>query len=81
MFGKMYINLEAKEVLAVHKKAIQKVDGKHFVYVKVKNGFKETEVNIGREAGEFIEVLNGLKPNQKIVTEGSFWLRSKLHHV
>ena len=81
MFGKIYIGLEDKEVLAINRKAVQKVDDKSVVYIKVLNGFKEVEVVTGRESDGLIEILSGLKPKQEVVTEGSFWLKSKLHSV
>ena len=81
MFGKVFINLSNKEVLAIDKKAVQKVDDKTVVYIEVPNGFKEVEVVTGKESDSLIEIVNGLKPKQKVVTEGSFWLKSKLHNV
>ncbi len=81
MFGKVFINLSNKEVLAINKKALQKVDDKTVVYIEVPNGFKEVEVITGKESDSLVEIVNGLRPKQKVVTEGSFWLKSKLHNV
>ena len=81
MFGKMLISLSNKKVLAISKKAVQKVDNKSVVYIKLEPGYREVEIKTGREAYGIVEVLSGLKSEQKVVTEGSFWLRSKLHNI
>ena len=79
MFGKMYINLSDKEALIVSKLAIQIVDNKHIAYVCTGDGFKEVSIQTGKETDGFIEIISGLKPNQEVVTQGSFWLKSELH--
>lgn len=81
MFGKVVISLSEREAIAVNKKALQKVDEKYYVYVKKKKEYKEIEVKVGRGSGELVEITNGLKPNEKVVTKGSFWLKSKLHQI
>ena len=81
MFGKMFIGLAPREMLVINKKAVQTVDDKSVVYIKVPNGFKEIEVVTGKESGKLVEVIKGLEPNEEVVTEGSFWLKSKLHSV
>jgi len=81
MFGKIYVGLLNKEVLAINRKAVQKIDDKSVVYIKIPNGFKEVEVATGKETDSVVEIVSGLKPNEKVVTEGSFWLKSKLHSV
>lgn len=79
MFGKMFISQEDKEALVVSKESVQKVDNKDVVYVKAGDGFKEATVKLGKDTDGLVEVLSGLKPNQEVVTEGSFWLKSELH--
>jgi multidrug efflux pump subunit AcrA (membrane-fusion protein) len=37
----------------------------------------EKPIKIGGDAGELVEVLDGLAPGDKVVTNGSFDLRSK----
>jgi multidrug efflux pump subunit AcrA (membrane-fusion protein) len=34
-------------------------------------------VRLGPPAGEFVPVLDGLKPGDKVVTDGSFYLRAE----
>lgn len=57
-------------VLAVPKGAIVETnDKKKIVFVQNGNAFQPTEVTLGREAGEFVEVTNGLFDGDKIVTQ------------
>ena len=39
--------------------------------------FIERVVKLGQPAGEFVPVLEGLKPGEKVVTDGSFFLRAE----
>ncbi len=80
MFGTMFIHSPKKETVVVNKSAIQRVDNQDVIYVKTPYGFKEVKVKIGKETDSVIEILNGLKPNEAVVTSGSFWLKSELHN-
>ena len=80
MFGTMFIHSPKKEAVVVNKSAIQRVDNQDVVYVETPYGFKEVKVKIGKETDSAIEILNGLKPNEAVVTSGSFWLKSELHN-
>ena len=79
MFGKMFISLADKEALVISKEAVQRIDNKNVVYVKVRNGFKEVLVKLGKETDGLVEILSGVKPGQVVATQGSFWLKSELH--
>lgn len=79
MFGKMLISLSDTEALVINKEAVQKVDNENVIYIKVGNGFKEVKPKLGKETDGFVEILDGLKVGQEIVTQGSFWLKSELH--
>ena len=39
--------------------------------------FSERPVKLGPPAGDIVQVLEGLKPGEKVVTEGSFFLRAE----
>ena len=57
-------------VLAVPKSAIVETnDKKKIIFVQNGNAFQATDVTLGREAGEFVEVTNGLFDNDKVVTQ------------
>lgn len=57
-------------VLAVPKSAIVETnDKKKIVFVQNGNAFQATNVTLGRESGDFIEVTNGLFDGDKVVTQ------------
>lgn len=57
-------------VLAIPKSAvIETNDRKQVVFVENGNAFQPTEVELGRESGEFVEVKNGVFDGDRIVTE------------
>ncbi|KPL05218.1 MAG: hypothetical protein AMJ73_01705, partial [candidate division Zixibacteria bacterium SM1_73] len=42
------------------------------------NAYNRREVELGREADGFVEVVLGLKKGESVVTEGNFLLKSEL---
>lgn len=58
--------------------AIQQVEGKDVVFVRVKEGFQATPVSLGQRSGGRVEVLDGLSAGQEVVTRGAFALKSQL---
>jgi cobalt-zinc-cadmium efflux system membrane fusion protein len=57
-------------VLAVPKSAIVETnDKKKIVFVQNGNAFQATDITLGRESGDFIEVTNGLFDGDKVVTQ------------
>lgn len=78
MFARMNILVGEQSVLTIPKKAVQDAGTDKVVYVPLGSGqFEERKVNLGCECGEFVEVLSGLRNGDKIVTTGSFDLRSE----
>ena len=68
-----------RNVLAVPASAIQLIDGKPVVFVQVSPAeFRKQEIETGAEADGWIEVLSGLRPGDRVVTQGSFYLKSAL---
>jgi len=64
----------------VPRAAVQAVGERAVVYVPVdgEDGkFAERPVKLGQTGGDFTEVLDGLKPGEKVVTDGSFYLRAE----
>jgi cobalt-zinc-cadmium efflux system membrane fusion protein len=64
--------------LAVATQAIQKLEQQSVVFVPVAGGFRAQPVRLGRSDARTTEVLEGLKPGQSYVTEGSFMLKAEL---
>jgi RND family efflux transporter MFP subunit len=64
----------------VARAAVQSVGERTVVYVPVdgeEGKFTERPVKLGQPAGDIVQVLEGLKPGEKVVTEGSFFLRAE----
>lgn len=64
--------------IILSEESVQQVEGRDVVFVQVKGGFQATPVTIGERSGGRIEILEGLKPGQIVVTQGAFVLKSQL---
>ncbi|MGH7325630.1 MAG: efflux RND transporter periplasmic adaptor subunit [Candidatus Rokuibacteriota bacterium] len=81
----MYVNVSfqagpERAVSLVPRAALQSVGERTVVYLPVQDGegrFVERPVKLGQAVGDFVEVVEGLKPGEKVVTEGSFFLRAE----
>lgn len=58
--------------------AVQQVEGRDVVFVQVKGGFQAVPVSVGSRSGGRVEILDGLRAGQTVVTEGAFVLKSQL---
>lgn len=70
----------AGAVAVVPRAAIQAVGNRSVVYVAAdgdQGRFIERPVKIGAQDAETVEVIEGLKPGQRVVSEGSFFLRAE----
>jgi multidrug efflux pump subunit AcrA (membrane-fusion protein) len=59
---------------------VQAVGERTVVYTPVEgeNGkFTERQVRLGSSRGKVVQVLEDLRPGEKVVTDGSFFLRSE----
>jgi len=81
MFVTMGIQTGTTErITVVPRAAVQTIGDRSVVYVPAEGEegkFVERAVKVGPPAGEFVPVLNGLKPGDKVVTDGSFYLRAE----
>ena len=79
MFATIFITTEiASDVLAIPEEAVQTYGDKKIVFIDKGNGlFERREVSVGRQIDSFYEIINGVKPGEKIVTKGSFPLKSE----
>jgi membrane fusion protein, heavy metal efflux system len=66
--------------IAIPRTAVQSIGERAVVYV-VADGdatrFLERAVKLGPSSGDFVEVIQGIKPGERVVTEGSFFLRAE----
>lgn len=68
-----------KQVVAIPEAAIQLVDGQKTVFVSGGPGvYRPSAVVTGRSMNGSVEVLDGLKPGETIVTAGAFVLKSEM---
>jgi cobalt-zinc-cadmium efflux system membrane fusion protein len=79
MFATVFITTDfVADVLAIPGEAVQTDGNKKIVFVdKGNGGFEKREVSLGRQVDSFYQVLDGIKPGEKIVTKGSFLLKSE----
>lgn len=67
----------SEDVLAVPKEAVFSDEGTDFVFTHMKDDYYlRQNVKKGREFEDGVEILDGLKPGQTIVTDGAFVLKS-----
>ena len=70
---------EPEEIFTVPLSALQRLQDKEVVFVDKGDGlFESCTVKTGREFETEIEVLEGVKGGEQVVTEGAFYLKSEL---
>lgn len=63
----------------INSNAVMKEKSSSYVFVAVNDTtFQKREIVIGKETKEFTEILKGLKVGEKVVTRGTFYLKSEL---
>jgi cobalt-zinc-cadmium efflux system membrane fusion protein len=81
MFVTMSIQTGTTErIMVVPRAAVQTIGDRSVVYVPAEGEegkFVERTLRLGPPGGEFVPVLDGLKPGDKVVTDGSFYLRAE----
>ena len=64
--------------IVVPEEAVQSVEGRDVVFVQAEGGFQAMPVTVGSRSNGRVEILEGLRPGLKVVTEGAFVLKSQL---
>ncbi len=78
MFARMKIIVGLQRVLSIPITAVQDARTAKVVYVpEGDHTFEERKVKLGSQSDQYVEVLEGLKPGEKVVTKGSFDLRAE----
>ena len=71
MFAKVAIILAHNEgVLTVPKEALMEAGGETFVFVQTGDTFNRVDVRTGAEDDRFVEIQDGLVPDDQVVTDG-----------
>jgi len=80
MFAKARVETaDAASALLVAPTAIQRIDGKPFVFVKLENDlFDARAVRVGARSGEAWIIAEGLRAGEEVATEHVFALKSQL---
>ena len=68
----------ASNSIVLPEEAVQQIEGRDMVFVQTKGGFQATPVSVGSRSGGRIEILDGLRAGQTVVTQGAFVLKSQL---
>lgn len=70
---------DASAVVAVHEDALQDLDGNKVVFVaENETEFAARQVQAGRGAGGMVEIISGLKEDERYAIKGSFILKSEI---
>lgn len=76
---KLIESSESQAVLLVPEAAVQRMDSETVVFVQEKPlHFEKRNVLLGSRSGSRIVILRGLEAGEKVVIDGSFWLKSQL---
>lgn len=63
-------------VISLPRTALTEEQGIHFVYLQLdEEGYKKQEVTIGADNGQSVQILTGVKPGDRVVTEGAYQVR------
>ena len=58
--------------------AVQQIEGRDMVFVQARGGFQAVPVSVGSRSGGRVEILDGLRAGQTVITQGAFVLKSQL---
>ncbi|MBW8039211.1 MAG: efflux RND transporter periplasmic adaptor subunit [Planctomycetes bacterium] len=67
-----------KAELVVAKAILQDIHDNICVFVKNEHCFEARPVTVGRSNGKYVEIVSGIRPGEKIVTNNSFRLKAEL---
>ena len=69
---------EDRVAVRLPKAALQTIEGKRVVFVRVPEGFAKREVELGRADDDAVEIVSGLTPGEGVVVGNSFLLKAEL---
>ncbi|MEO6919357.1 MAG: efflux RND transporter periplasmic adaptor subunit [Collimonas sp.] len=72
------VSSDVEVAVAVQPQAIQDLDGKQVVFVRIADGFMVQPVTTGRADSRQVEIVKGLKAGARYAAEGSYVLKSEL---
>ncbi len=81
MYVTVSFTTSSGSAVVVPRSAVQTIGDRQFVFVSAEGEegkFIQRQVRLGSPIGDSYTVLNGLKPRETVVTEGSFFLRAEV---
>jgi membrane fusion protein, heavy metal efflux system len=69
MFADIEVVSDSRTALAIPRSAVTEIDGQQSVYVKNGDGYQPVAVTLGKTAGEWVEVKDGLFEGDQVVTQ------------
>lgn len=68
-----------QEALVIPKAALQTVGNEQVAFVHLGGGqFQVRKLQLAEEVGDAVRVVSGVSAGEKVVTEGSFFLRAEM---
>jgi Cu(I)/Ag(I) efflux system membrane fusion protein len=78
MYASVRLRTPARSALTVPSSAVLRTGDRNVVFVDMGNGeLMPHDVEVGRAAGDYVEVLAGVEPGQRVVTSAQFLLDSE----
>ena len=76
-FVEVYLlSSQLENVLSLPRTALTEEQGIYFVYLQLdEEGYKKQEVTLGADNGKNVQILTGIKPGDRVVTEGAYQVR------
>lgn len=75
------VNIATEDVFApivISKEAIQEIEGKEFIFVRVPEGFEKRQAQLGVSDNENVEILSGLSSGEEYASSKTFLLKADL---
>ncbi len=67
---------ETDGVISLPRTALTEEQGYFFVYLQLdEEGYKKQEVTLGADNGQSVQILSGVKPGDRVVTEGAYHVK------
>lgn len=76
-FSEIYLlSFPQENVISIPQSALTEEQGLYFVYLQLdEEGYKKQEVILGQSNGERVQILSGLKSNDRVVTKGTYQVK------
>ena len=76
-FVEVYLlSSQLENVISMPRTALTEEQGIFFVYLQLdEEGYKKQEVTLGADNGKSVQILTGIKPGDRVVTEGAYQVR------